>query len=214
MQLIINELFHSVQGESSFVGLPFVFIRLTGCNLRCRHCDTRYAYDEGTSWPLDRILRRVARFDCPRVTVTGGEPLAQAMTPHLITALLDRGWLVTLETNGSMNVAPVDPRCIKILDIKCPSSGMHDQNRLDNLTLLTPQDQVKFVVADKSDFDFACQKLPAVQNQLPAGHILFSPVHGELSPEELARWMLDERIEGRLQIQLHKYLWPATERGV
>lgn len=212
--MLINEIFHSIQGESSFAGLPFVFIRLTGCNLRCRHCDTRYAYEDGTPWELDRILRQVTHFNCPRVTVTGGEPLLQEMTPRLITELLDKGWIVTLETNGSLDIAPVDRRCIKIVDVKCPSSGMHDSNCWDNLGRLNYQDQVKFVVADKVDFDFACEKASVVHNQIPVEHILFSPAHGVLAPNQLARWMLEGRIEARLQIQLHKYLWPSAERGV
>jgi 7-carboxy-7-deazaguanine synthase len=214
MSLIINEIFQSIQGESSFAGLAFAFIRLSGCNLRCRHCDTRYAYDEGTQWPLDHIIRQIARINCPRVTVTGGEPLLQAATPDLIARLLDQGRLVTLETNGSLDIGPVDPRCIKILDIKCPSSGMHEQNHWDNLALLSPHDEVKFVVADRDDFDFACQNAQNLRGRIPADHLLFSPVHGVLSPTQLARWMLDAHIEGRLQIQLHKYLWPNMERGV
>lgn len=214
MTLIINEIFHSIQGESSLAGLPFVFVRLTGCNLRCRHCDTRYAYDEGGPWPVSRIIDQVAGFHCPRVTVTGGEPLMQATTPHLITRLLDRGWLVTLETNGSMDVEPVDPRCIKIVDVKCPSSGMHDHNLWGNLAHLNPQDQVKFVVADKADFAFAREKAADLDGRVPVGQILFSPVHGVLPPERLARWMIEDRVEGRLQLQLHKYLWPDKQRGV
>lgn len=214
MALIVNEIFHSIQGESSLAGLPFVFVRLTGCNLRCRDCDTRYAYGEGTPWSVERIVDHVTRFSCRRITVTGGEPLTQATTPQLIARLLDEDWLVTLETNGSMDVAPVDPRCIKIIDVKCPSSGMQDRNRWDNLKQLNPQDQIKFVIADRSDFDFACKKVAAVGDRISASQILFSPVHGILPPEQLADWMLETHIEARLQIQLHKYLWPDIQRGV
>ena len=214
MTLIVNEIFHSIQGESSLAGLPFVFVRLTGCNLRCRHCDTKYAYDEGTPWSVERIVGHATRFSCRRITVTGGEPLTQAMTPQLIAQLLDQDLLVTLETNGSMDVASVDPRCIKIVDVKCPSSGMHERNLWNNLKHLNQQDQIKFVIADKPDFDFACEKAATVGDRIPAGQILFSPVHGILPPEQLAGWMLETRMEARLQIQLHKYLWPAIQRGV
>jgi 7-carboxy-7-deazaguanine synthase len=214
MPLIINEIFHSIQGESSYAGLPFVFVRLAGCNLRCRYCDTRYAYEEGTPWELDRILGHLARFHCRRVTVTGGEPLLQEMTSGLISALIAQEYLVTLETNGSLDIGQVDPRCVKIMDIKCPSSGMQTHNRWDNLTQLSAADQIKFVVADKIDFDFACQAVSAQPRPLPPGHILFSPAHGALEPRRLAQWMIEARIEARLQLQLHKYIWPDVVRGV
>jgi len=149
MALRINEIFYSIQGESTAVGLPFVFVRLTGCNLRCHYCDTRYAYDEGQWLENDTILERVSRFACPRVAVTGGEPLLQDQTPILIADMLARGYDVSMETNGSLDISVLDPRCTIVMDIKCPSSGMHAHNRLPNLKRLGFKDQVKFVIADR-----------------------------------------------------------------
>ncbi|MDA8140822.1 MAG: radical SAM protein [Desulfobacteraceae bacterium] len=214
MALIINEIFSSIQGESTFAGLPFLFVRLTGCNLRCRYCDTRYAYEEGSAWEIARILQHLNQFKCRRVTVTGGEPLLQAQTPDLITALLGQAYIVTLETNGSLDISRVDPRCIKILDIKCPSSGMQAHNLEKNWSLLTNEDQVKFVVADQIDFEFARRTTAALPCHIRPGNVLFSPAHGLLAPRLLAQWMMETQVEGRLQIQLHKYIWPDIQRGV
>jgi len=214
MSLIINEIFRSLQGESTLAGLPFIFIRLTGCNLRCGYCDTRYAYDQGDPWEIEGLLAHVKRFATRRVTVTGGEPLMQTDTPLLVRSLLDNGYLVSLETNGSLPIDRVDPRCIRVMDIKCPSSGVQACNRMDNLDLLTPADQVKFVVADQADFDFALSLLPALREKLPPEHILFSAAHNSLPAGQLADWLLEAGAEARLQLQLHKYLWPDAERGV
>jgi 7-carboxy-7-deazaguanine synthase len=214
MALIINEIFYSIQGESSWMGLPFVFVRLTGCNLRCRYCDTVYAYDEGSSWEIDAVLEHVKRLRCPRILLTGGEPLLQAQTPALVERLIDRGYMVGMETNGSLDIGRVERRCIKIMDLKGPSSGMQNQNRWENLELLGPADQVKIVIADRTDFDFALQAAAELNSHLPAGNILFSPVHGKLPADRLAGWMLDDHVDARLQIQLHRYLWPQTDRGV
>lgn len=214
MALIVNEIFYSIQGESSWMGLPFAFVRLTGCNLRCRYCDTAYAYDEGSSWEIDDILERIKRLRCPRVLLTGGEPLLQDQTPALVERLLDYGYTVSMETNGSLDIGRVEPRCIKIMDLKGPSSGMQHHNRWENLDLLGPADQVKIVIADRTDFDFALQAAAELNKRLPAGNILFSPVHGKLPADHLAGWMLDDHVDARLQIQLHRYLWPQTDRGV
>jgi len=214
MSLMLNEIFYSIQGESTWAGLPFVFIRLSGCNLRCRYCDTRYAYDEGSPWELEAVVKQVARFQCRRITVTGGEPLLQEKTPALVTRLIDQGYRVTLETNGSLDIGRVEERCIKVMDIKSPSSGMQAHNRWANLELLSRQDEVKFVLADRDDFEFACEKTALLGKRIPAGHTLFSPAHGVLPPEQLARWMLEVRVAARLQIQLHKYIWPQVSRGV
>ena len=210
----VNEIFYSLQGESTWVGLPFVFVRLTGCNLRCRYCDTRYAYDQGEPMSMEAILQQVAAFGCSRVTLTGGEPLLHAQAPALVAALLDRGYRVTVETNGSLDIGPLDARCIRIMDIKCPSSGMQAHNRWANLPLLGPADEVKFVVADRADFQFALDALPRLADNIPPDRRLFSPVNDLLPARQLADWMLSARVEARMQIQLHKALWPNITRGV
>ncbi len=214
MALIVNEIFYSIQGESSWAGIPFVFVRLTGCNLRCSYCDTRYAYDEGSAWSLDAILDQVNRYACRCITLTGGEPLLQPECADLVSCLLSRGYTVTLETNGSQDVGLIDKRCIKIMDLKCPSSGMQTHNRWANIELLTPEDEVKFVIADHDDFEFARSAIMRFGSKIPATHLLFSAAHGEMEPQQLARWMLDARVEARLQVQLHKILWPSRQRGV
>ena len=214
MALIINEIFYSIQGESTWSGLPFTFIRLTGCNLRCRYCDTRYAYREGTEWEIDAVLDHINRLACPRITVTGGEPLSQLETPALISRLLSEGYLVTLETNGSLDIGQVDARCIKIMDIKGPSSGMQAHHRMENHAKLTAVDQVKLLVADRIDFEYARAMAAELITRIPAGQILFSPIHGRLPAAQLAEWILADKLEARLQIQLHKFLWPSVDRGV
>ncbi|MCJ8502015.1 radical SAM protein [Desulfatitalea alkaliphila] len=214
MSLTISEIFHSIQGESSWAGLPFVFVRLTGCNLRCRYCDTRYAYDGGQPMTVDAILQRIAAFGCPRVLLTGGEPLLQGTTPQLAEALSDRGYTVTVETNGSLDIGVLDARCHRIMDIKCPSSGMQHHQRWANLDLLAPGDEVKFVVADRDDFQYALDILPRLAARQAAERILFSPAQGILPPRQLADWLLATRTEARLQLQLHKILWPDQDRGV
>jgi 7-carboxy-7-deazaguanine synthase len=213
MPLIVNEIFHSIQGESTWAGLPFVFVRLTGCNLRCRYCDTTYAYSEGNPLEIAEVLERVRRFGCRRVTITGGEPMLQEPTPALIERLIAAGYTVTLETNGSLDIERVDRHCIRIMDLKAPSSGMQQHNRMENLRSLGPDDQVKIVIADREDFDFAASAICHIGNLLPPWNLLLSPVHG-LAPAQLARWILDAGINARLQIQLHRYIWPDKDRGV
>lgn len=214
MALKINEIFYSIQGESTFTGLPFVFVRLTGCNLRCRYCDTRYAYEEGRQMEIGEVIDHVVRFNCKRVTITGGEPLLQTETPDLISQLIHDGYVVSVETNGSLDISGLDRRCTKVVDIKCPSSGMQDHNLLSNIGRLGNQDQLKFIIADRKDFEFASGIIEKMDRPLPAGNILFSPAHGQLGPDQLAQWILDDGMEVRLQIQLHKYIWPEIERGV
>lgn len=214
MTLFVNEIFYSIQGESLFAGCPCVFIRLTGCNLRCRYCDTHYAYDEGRPMTIDDILRDISAFPSPMVEITGGEPLAQGETPDLVTALLDKGYRVLMETNGSLDIDRVDRRCIRIMDLKCPSSGESHQNDVLNLSRLTPRDQLKFVVSDKNDYRFAKKTLHDHHPPLEPDHILLSPVTGVLSPDELARWMLEDGSAFRLHLQLHKIIWPDKDRGV
>jgi 7-carboxy-7-deazaguanine synthase len=214
MNLRVNEIFYSIQGESVHAGLPCVFVRLSGCNLRCRYCDTAYAYHEGNDLDLAQILKQVREFDCELVEITGGEPLIQEGTPALTAALLDAGCQVLVETNGSVDIDRVDRRCCRIMDIKCPSSGETAANDMDNVSRLTPNDQVKFVIGDRDDFRFACRMTMRLPTCVPPAHILFSAVSGHLPPRRLAGWILEARLRVRLQLQLHKVIWPDRDRGV
>lgn len=215
MPLQVNEIFFSIQGESSHAGRPCAFIRLTGCNLRCSYCDTAYAYEEGSWLEIPVIERQIRSFDCRLVEITGGEPLLQAETPELIRTLLDRNYTVLLETNGSREIGVVDERCLRIVDVKCPSSGESEKNRLENLAIITPNDEVKFVIGSREDFTYAKAIISAHlshRNRLKPP--LISPVFGRVSPESLARWILEDHLDVRLQIQLHKVIWGAEKRGV
>lgn len=214
MKLTVNELFYSIQGESTDAGRPCVFIRLTGCNLRCRYCDTQYAYHDGKPLSLGQILAAVGRFNCNLVEVTGGEPLTQRHTSALVERLLDSGYRVLMETNGSLDIDRVDRRCSRIMDIKCPSSGEHNRNDPANLARLTPNDQVKFVVGDQEDFRFAQKMAARLPESLPPDRILFAAIWGQLPLDRLARWLLDARFKARLQVPLHKVIWPGRDRGV
>ena len=213
MSLQVNEIFYSVQGESTFTGRPCVFVRLTGCNLRCRWCDTAYAFYEGEMLTVEQVLERVRAYKCPLVEITGGEPLLQDEVHSLIDRLLLEGYEVLIETGGSLDVGRLDPRVVKIVDLKAPGSGMDRLNNLDNLRYLDRKDQVKFVVADRRDYEWAKQMM-AEHALAEKAQVLFSPVFGELHPRELAEWILADRLPVRLQIQLHKYLWDPEQRGV
>ena len=204
--LRITEIFHSLQGETSRVGLPTVFVRLTGCPLRCIWCDTAYAFSGGEPQDLDEILRRVAGFDCATVCVTGGEPLAQKEAPGLLAALCDAGYSVSLETSGALDIGDVDPRVSRIVDLKAPGSGEAAKNRWENLDLLTSRDELKFVLASRADYDWAvsaCRQRRLFE-RCP---VLFAPVQGQLDPALLAQWLLEDRLPVRFQLQLHKLLW-------
>lgn len=214
MALHVNEIFFSIQGESLYAGRPCVFVRLTGCNLRCSYCDTAYAYTEGRFLSIPDVMKAVDAFSCALVEITGGEPLLQSETPLLITTLLENGYEVLLETNGSMDIGQVDTRCRRIMDLKCPSSGESDRNNYKNLELLSPWDQLKFVISDRADFDYATGILTHIPEDLPPDHVLFSPAHQRLAPDRLAEWILSERLSVRLHLQLHKIIWPNIERGV
>lgn len=205
--LRITEIFHSLQGETRTVGLPTVFVRLTGCPLRCVWCDTEYAFQGGRIMTVDDIVARVGEFGAHHVTVTGGEPLAQPECLTLLTRLCDLGHEVSLETSGALDLAGVDARVVKVMDLKAPGSGEVHRNRWENLALLDAKDQLKFVVADRRDYDWA--RLQCDQHGLydRVSDVLFSPAHETLQPRTLAEWMLADRIPGRLQVQLHKYLW-------
>lgn len=214
MALIVNEIFHSIQGESLYAGCPCIFIRLSGCNLRCLYCDTTYAYDEGRPMGIENILRHISGFPSHLVEITGGEPLIQEETPDLVLACLEKGYRVLMETNGSLNIDRIDPRCIRIMDLKCPSSGESHQNDYDNLSRLSSRDQLKFVIADKSDYAFAKAVVADGQPHIEADHILLSPMAGKLDPNRLAQWMLGDGSSFRLHLQLHKFIWPDKDRGV
>lgn len=213
MALQVNEIFYSIQGESTFTGQPCVFVRLTGCNLRCRWCDTEYAFYDGETLTVEQVLERVRAYKCPLVEITGGEPLLQDEVHFLIDRLLVEGYEVLVETGGSLDVGRLDPRVVKIVDLKAPGSGMDRLNNLDNLQYLDRKDQVKFVVADRGDYEWAKQMM-AEHALAEKAQVLFSPVFGELRPRELAEWILADRLPARLQIQLHKYLWDPDQRGV
>lgn len=209
--LKISEIFHSLQGESSRVGLPTVFVRLTGCPLRCTWCDTEYAFTGGTNMGIAEVLARVAQYGCDTVCVTGGEPLAQRACLDLLSALCAAGYSVSLETGGALDLTDVDPRVSKIMDLKAPGSGESEKNRWQNLDLLTRRDEIKFVLASEADYEWA--KTVMRERKLDAiCPVLFSPVAGQLDPAQLAGWILRDRLPVRFQLQLHKLLWGA-ERG-
>ncbi|QTA92986.1 radical SAM protein [Desulfonema magnum] len=214
MSLLVNEIFYSIQGESLYSGRPCVFVRLTGCNLRCSYCDTRYAYHEGSEMDIMAILEQTAIYQCPLIEITGGEPLLQSDTPFLIHQLLENRYEVMMETNGSFDISKVDKRCVKIVDVKCPASGESRKNDLENLKRLHPGDQVKFVISDREDYEYAKKITASECSEIAINHMLFSPVLGKIPPAELAKWILEDRLQVRFQLQLHKIIWPETERGV
>lgn len=209
--LRITEIFFSLQGETSRVGLPTVFIRLTGCPLRCGYCDTSYAFHDGETMAISAILEKTAQYNAHYVTVTGGEPLAQKNCLPLLQALCDAGYDVSLETGGALDVCKVDPRVSRVVDIKSPGSGESDKNRWKNLDCLNAHDEIKIVICDEADYAWAKQQLWAykLNERCP---VLFSPVQGKLEAAQLADWILRDNLPVRLQIQLHKYLW-SEERG-
>lgn len=205
--LRITEIFHSLQGEARTVGLPTVFVRLTGCPLRCHYCDTAYAFSGGELMSVVDILARVAAYRPRHVCVTGGEPLAQPNCLPLLAALCDAGYQVSLETSGALDVAAVDPRVSRVVDLKTPGSGELGRNRYDNLAVLTAHDQVKFVICSREDYDWAVSKLIEYRLAERVGEVLLSPSHQQVAPRELAEWIIADNLPVRLQVQLHKYLW-------
>jgi 7-carboxy-7-deazaguanine synthase len=210
----VNEIFYSLQGESSYSGWPCAFIRLTGCNLRCAYCDTQYAFYEGAEMSVAEILQEIAAYPTRLVLVTGGEPMLQASVHELFEKLIGNGYTVLLETGGQASLAGVDRRVHKIVDFKCPSSGMETHNDYGNVQYLTQKDELKFVVGDRHDFDWAIDLIRQYNLASRAGAVAFSPVYGRLSYEELADWVLHCGLPVRLQLQLHKIIWPDAERGV
>jgi len=210
----VNELFYSIQGESSFAGRPCAFIRLTGCNLRCAWCDTQYAFFEGTEMSVPEIIRAIDAYPTRLALVTGGEPMLQKDVHELFATLIDRGCTVLLETGGHEPLAAVDARVHKIVDFKCPSSGMSGRNDYANADCLTRKDEVKFVIADRNDFEWACSLVRKFDLTARAGTVHFSPVFGTVHFAELAAWILECGLDVRMQPQLHKIIWPETSRGV
>lgn len=211
----VNEIFHSIQGESSFAGWPCVFVRLTGCNLRCAYCDTRYAYTEGEELEIEDVLERAQSHGCRLVEVTGGEPLLQSGTPLLVRGLLEAGLTVLMETNGSFDIDLVDRRCIRIVDFKGPSSGESHSNDYDNLERLSPRDEVKLLVADEKDYAFALDIVNRMRRVSAGSRVIhFSPIHGIMDPAVLAGWIIRDRIDARLNLQIHKIVWGPDRRGV
>ena len=212
--LTINEIYCSIQGESTYAGRPCVFVRLTACDLRCSWCDTAYAFYEGGKRSLDEVLAEVERLDCPLVELTGGEPLLQDEVYPLMQSLLDRGRTVLLETGGHRSTARVPESVVTILDVKCPGSGESHRNDWSNLERLRPRDEVKFVVKDRHDYEFAREVLTKFALAGRAAAIHLSPVHAVLDPRLLAEWVLEDRLPVRVQLQLHKYIWEPSTRGV
>jgi len=212
-RLLVNEIFYSIQGESTFAGLPCVLVRLTGCQMRCRWCDTTYSFYQGGWMTLQEVLEEVARHGCGLVEVTGGEPLLQPGVLTLMERLCDAGYQVLLETGGGLDIAPVDRRVHRIVDVKCPGSGEVDRNHWPNLDRLRPGDQLKFVLAGRGDYEWA-RNLVRERGLDRSCTVLFSPVHGELDLEPLASWVLADRLAVRVQTQLHKLIWGAQTRGV
>ena len=206
VRLKLTEMFRSLQGEADSVGMPTVFVRLTGCPLRCQYCDTAYAFHGGEWWSLDDILDRVRELETTHVCVTGGEPLAQPAVFALLTALCDAGYRVSLETSGAMPLERVDPRVVKVVDIKTPGSGEAARNRYDELERLSGSDLVKFVITDRADYEWSRTQLRE-RDLARRCTVLFSPSHAQLAARELADWVLEDRLPVRFQIQLHKYLW-------
>ena len=212
--LTVNEIFYSIQGESTRAGRPCVFVRLTACDLRCSWCDTAYAFHEGRTMSIDEVVAAVDRYACPLVEITGGEPLLQDDVYELMDRLLAGDRTVMLETGGHRPITRVPRAVVKIVDVKCPGSGEADKNDWANLDRLAPHDEVKFVIADRADYEFARDTVARYQLPSRALAVLFSPVHGVLAPQALSEWILEDRLPVRLQLQLHKFIWAASARGV
>ncbi len=218
MSLLVNELFFSIQGESTYAGRPCAFVRLAGCNLRCSYCDTGYAQntspDSGRTMSIDEIIREINRAGYPIVEITGGEPLFQEETPALARRLLAQGFAVLAETNGSFDIRMIDNRCIRIVDMKCPESGMAHRMDRENIRRMEESDELKFVLCNRADYDYAKAIVLSEAGLIDGGRILFSPAAGQLDPATLSSWIIADRLDVRMQLQLHKILWPDAKRGV
>jgi 7-carboxy-7-deazaguanine synthase len=212
--LSVNEIFYSIQGESTYAGKPCVFVRLAGCDLRCSWCDTPYAFTEGRKMSIEDILHQVGEYGTPLVEVTGGEPLLQEEVYPLMERLLDSGRTVLLETGGQIDVSRVPGAVIKVMDVKCPASGESDKVEWANIERLGSRDEVKFVIQDRGDYEFARDTIQRHALGRRCAAVLLSPVHGVLDPKHLSEWILEDRLPVRLQLQLHKHIWGANVRGV
>ena len=212
--LTINEIFHSIQGESTHSGRPCVFVRLTACDLRCSWCDTPYAFHEGHKVSVDDVVSQVRSYGCGLVEITGGEPLLQRDVYPLMSSLLEHGHEVLIETGGHISVSQVPEDVVRIIDVKCPGSGESEKNDWSNMDSLRPRDEVKFVIRDRADYDYARRVVAEYNLTDRVAAVLFSPVHGVLAPAELAAWILEDKLPVRLQLQTHKYIWGADVRGV
>lgn len=212
--LTVNEIFHSIQGESTHAGRPCVFVRLTACDLRCSWCDTPYAFTEGQKMSVDDVVERVRAYNCDVVEITGGEPLLQKEVYPLMERLLDDGRTVMLETGGHLSTDAVPAGVVRVIDVKCPGSGESDNVHWPNLERLRSSDELKFVLKDRADYDYAVDVIARHDLASRCAAILFSPVHGVLVPQRLAEWILADRLPVRLQLQAHKYIWPPETRGV
>jgi 7-carboxy-7-deazaguanine synthase len=210
----INEIFHSIQGESTWAGRPCVFVRLTGCNLRCTRCDTAYAFYEGAQMEITAVMERVRAYGCKLVELTGGEPLLQQGIHALIEALLVEEYQVLIETSGERDIGLIDSRVIRIMDLKCPDSGEAERNRLANIEHLNRRDEVKFVIASRRDYEWARGVIAEYQLEARVNAILMSPAFGLIEAVALANWILDDRLSARMQLQMHKYIWAPDKRGV
>ena len=211
--LKINEIYKSIQGESTHMGRPCIFVRLTYCNLRCTYCDTEYAFYEGKDQSIDTIMEKIKSMNCNLVEVTGGEPLFQPKCIELLNRLVDENFEVMLETGGSLSISDVPKSVIKIVDFKCPTSGMMKKNLWSIVDDIQPHDEVKFVIGNREDFDWACEQI----NKYSLAEkctLLFSPVFGEIEPKEIVDWIIDENVPVRFQIQSHKYIWTPEKKGV
>jgi 7-carboxy-7-deazaguanine synthase len=212
--LTVNEIFYSIQGESTYAGRPCVFVRLTACDLRCTWCDTPYAFHEGRKHSVDEVIAAVEQYGCPLVEITGGEPLLQEDVYELMTRLIAPERTVLLETGGHRPIDRVPAAVVKIVDVKCPGSGEAGRNEWANLSRLAPHDEVKFVVQDRADYEFARDVIAKYDLPALANAVLLSPVHGVLEAKSLSEWVLEDRLPVRLQLQVHKYIWSPTTRGV
>jgi 7-carboxy-7-deazaguanine synthase len=214
LKLTINEINFSIQGESTWAGRPCVFVRLTFCNLRCTYCDTEYAFYEGKKQSLGEIVGAVLAYRCPLVEITGGEPLLQKNVLPLMTTLADAGCTVLLETSGAHDISAVDPRVHRIMDLKTPGSGEVERNLWSNLEHLTARDEVKFVIGSREDYEWSCAQLRQHRLDQRCGAVLFSPIFGRIDPREIVEWILADNLPVRFQLQMHKFIWKPTQRGV